>query len=432
MTLSVIGIVFVLSVFYWSSKLKKIKKNNQDNIAYSQFTDRALKAMRVGNYQVALNNFNKAYRLSPKDQNLFIEMAPLAVQFEGQFSKVQGKLEQFMMNSRDKSFLNYSRNVIGLTHSYRNRHDKALHFYDQIIHVDEKFLPAVVNKTFSLLKLDRPEEAVTFIEKRVKDFPEEPIVYYLYIRSLIEMGLKQDKKSPLKKAFLLGEQFSKKFLEFKQEVLFLITLGKMNLNKEGLDWVQSIEDFLKVDVELTNLHIQNPHIDFQSFNWLDYDFHCKEMQKNIKDIYLSELLKGFCLLKINRVVEGKRIFERLLAKQSRKGFLQALYASALFKLGDGDRAKNVLNFVGQVDQKQIVMEVVLRGCLMAGDVHYAEKIISDGSNEHISMLYSHWGYGAVFSEKNPEKAQVSVNLGLEISPRFIPLLRLRDKHGSSI
>ena len=279
--------------------------------------------MKTGNYQVALKNFNMAYKLSPENSNLFIEMAPLSVQFEGQFSQVQQRLEKFMMDSKDKSFLNYSRNVIGLTHSYRNRHNEALHFYNQIIQMDDGFLPAIVNKTFSLLKLNRPVEAVDFIEKELKKFPEKPIVHYLYVRSLIEMGLKEErdeeKKTILKKAFSMGQQFSKKFLEFKQEVLFLITLGKMKLDERGKEWTISITDFLKVDIELTNLHIQNPHIDFQSFNWVDYNVHCEKMQKNLNnDLYLSQLLKGFCFLKSIVLLRGREFSKNYLPNKVRR------------------------------------------------------------------------------------------------------------------
>ncbi len=420
--------IVITLFFYRSMELKKIKKIEETNAHYNKLSDKALQAIKTGNYQIALKNFNMAYKLSPEDRNLFIEMAPLSVQFEGKSSQVETQLEKFMMDSKDKSFLNYSRNVIGLTHSYRNRHHEALLFYNQITQMDNGFLPAIINKTFSLLKLDRPKEAVEFMEKEIKNFPKEAIVHYLYIRSLMEMGLKEEKEAIIKKAFQLGRQFSEKFLEFKQEVLFLMTLGKMNLDKNEKKWMKSTTDFLKVDIELTNLHKQDPHIDFQSFNWLDYKSHCEKMQENIEDLYLSQLLKGFCLLKINRLVEGKKVFEKLLAKHSQKGILQALYASALFKIGDTTQAKNILNFIDQMDQKQIVVEVTLRGCLLSGDLFCAKKIMNnDDFTKYLSMLYSHWGYSAIFSNEDPEQTQVSVNLGLEISPNFAPLLRLKKK-----
>ena len=108
--------------------------------------------------------------------------------------------------------------------------------------------------------------------------------------------------------------------------------------------------------------------------------------------------------------------------------MQALYASVLFKMGDIGQAKNILNFIGQADQKQSMIEVTLRGCLLSEDIHCAKEIMSNNVfSKYISMLYSHWGYSAVFLREAPEEAQISVNLGLEISPNFAPLLRLKKK-----
>ena len=316
----IIGFI-VLSFFsFWLLEFEKIKKNEETQLEYARLTDIALKAMKVGDYPVALKNFNKAYKLSPEDPNLFIQVAPLVVQFEGQFAQVQENLDRFMSNSKDKSFLNKSKNVIGLIQSYRNRHKEALIFYNEILSVDEKFLPAIVNKAFSLLKLNQPLSAMKFMESKARIFHGEPIVQYLYIRSLIEAGLKEDPKY-LKKAFVLAEKFSKRFFEFKQEVLFLVSFGKMRLDSKSQLWFNSVKDFLKVDIELTNLHLQNPYFDFQSSNWLDYIPYCKEMQENI-DYYFAELLKGFCFLKAGLNLKGKQTFENLIGNHSHKGMLQ--------------------------------------------------------------------------------------------------------------
>ena len=48
-----------------------------------------------------------------------------------------------------------------------------------------------------------------------------------------------------------------------------------------------------------------------------------------------------------------------------------------------------------------------------------------------SMLYSHWSDGVLFLKKDPEKAKTSIQLGLQISPRFIPLLRLKNSYKES-
>ena len=205
----------------------------------------------------------------------------------------------------------------------------------------------------------------------------------------------------------------------------------MKINKDPQFWLGSVKNFLKVDLELTNLHLQNPYFDFQSFNWIDYISYCKEMQKNI-DGYFSELLKGFCFLKTGLNLKGKNTFEKLLGNYSNNGFLQALYADSLFKLNDRGQAKSVFNFLNQVDEKQILIDIILRISLLSRDTQYVQKIInSERFDDLASMLYSHWSDGFLFLKKEPEKARTSVQLGLQVSPRFTPLLRLKNNDKKS-
>ena len=188
-----------------------------------------------------------------------------------------------------------------------------------------------------------------------------------------------------------------------------------------------ITRFLQVDIDLTKLHVHNTLIDFQSFNWIDYfNKHCKVFDAGLDD-YHKKMLQGFCLLKVNRPLESKKIFEELMSQNNDDGVLQALYASTLLMLNNISQAKNALGFINQIEKKKPVVETILRGCLKAGDLNCGEAIFRGRHAKHISLLYSHWGNSEVNFAKNRRKAKSSVVLGLEISPNFAPLLKIKRK-----
>ena len=72
---------------YFMYQFKQSQSMEEKNRVYARLTDRAVEALKVGEYQKALKNFSMAYNLSPQDINLLIEMAPLSIQFNGQLQR---------------------------------------------------------------------------------------------------------------------------------------------------------------------------------------------------------------------------------------------------------------------------------------------------------------------------------------------------------
>lgn len=420
------SLIVVAGIGYLVYQFKETKLIEQKISAYGQLTDNAIHSLKVGEYQKALKNFSLAYNISPNDPNLVIEMAPLSVQFDGQFSKSQVMLETLLASHNTREYATRAKNTIGLAHSYRTQYQDALSSYDQVIKLDDQFVPALINKAYILIKLKKPDEAVDIMKKVVNDNPDEPMAHYFYVRSLVEEGLKSGSAVYFDEALSVSSQFAQRFSDLKQEVLFLNVIAKANLGANPTELNGLVKDMLMVDTELTNFHVHDTLIDFQIFNWLDYYPHCEKLMSRL-DAYTGPLFKGFCFLKINRTMEAKKIFESLLSQQNDDGILQALYAAALLKLNDLSQAKNSLGFINQVDEKQPVVETILRGCLAAGDLPCGEAIFKGQNSKHISLLYSHWGNSEINFDRDKRKAKKSIQLGLEISPKFAPLLKLSHK-----
>lgn len=411
---------------YLVYEFKQTRLIEQKISAYDQLTDVAIDSLKVGEYQKALKNFTMAYNISPQDANLLLEMAPLSIQFDGQFDQTQAMLENMLVSHHQKSIIRLARNIIGLSYSYRQQFAEALASYDQALEISADYFPAQLNKAFVLMKLGRYDQAVRLMKKVVIDNPDEPIAHYFYIRSLAEKGIASKDPAILKETLSVSDQYAQKFADFRQEVLFLIAIVHSQLEATPERMMKLIDNFMKVDLELTKLHVHDSHVDFQSFNWLDFFQYCNQLEQGLPD-YNMKMLKGFCYLKVNRPLDAKRIFEELMSQKNNDGILQALYSSTLLSLKDVSQAKNALGFINQIDLKQPVVETILRGCLKAGDLACGEAIFRGKHAKYISLLYSHWGNSEIHFAKDRKKAKTSVVLGLQISPNFAPLLKLKRK-----
>ena len=180
---------------------------------YDQLTDGALRAIKLGEYQTALKHFNQAYSISPNDPNLIIEMTPLSVQFDGQFSQAKLLVEKVLSKSPQKTFTKHGRNVIGLSYAYQGKYQDAVTSYEKVLSLDDQFLPAHINKAYSLIKLGRTQDAVVHMRMVVTEFPNEAIAHYLYIRSLVEHGVAINEVNLFREAISVASQFSQNFAD---------------------------------------------------------------------------------------------------------------------------------------------------------------------------------------------------------------------------
>ncbi len=411
---------------YLVYEFKQSKLIEQKISAFDQFTDAGMENLKVGEYEKALKNFSKAYNISPNDSNLLIEMSPLAIQFGGQFNQVQTNIESMLAKSRQKTINKIGNNIVGLSYSYRGKFAEALANYDEALNFDNQFMPAQLNKAYALMKVQKAEQAVSLMRQVVAENKEKSVAHFFYIRALLELGLKNEDDAILSEVLSVADQFAQRHYDFKQEVAFLVAIANSKLDSEPENLLKHVKNFLKIDFELTNLHVHDPLIDFQGFNWLDFIPMCNKLASGLGDFH-SKLLNGFCLLKVRRTIEAKNIFEDLLSQQNEDGILQALYASSLLKLEELSQAKNSLGFLSQMDQQKPLIETILRGCLVAGDMNCGRAIFKGQHSKHLSLLYSHWGNASLLLKDNRSESRASIREGLGQSPNFAPLLKMQKK-----
>ena len=402
---------------------KQTKRVEVNTSNFDDYTDQGLIHLKVGQYREALSFFTKAYEISPNDPNLILEMSPLLVQFDGQFGQVQVMIENLLATQYQKEFMKRGKNIVGMSLSYRGQYEDAIGEYDKSLNIDDQYYSALVNKGFALLKIGKGKDALPVLQKAIQVSPREALARYLLTRGLIQEGFRTKNKQYFSEALSTSNGHEQNFTDFRQEVLFLAAVAKMEIGVSKVDLAAAVRRFLSVDTELTSLHVHNVEHDFQSFSWHDYSELCKGLAQKL-DQYTGSMLLGFCQLKMDDVVAAKSTFEPLLSQKKSDGGLQALYVSSLFLLEDTAQAKNTINFVSKVDRVKPLVQSLVRGCLTFGDIECVESIMKSPYASKLSLLYSHWSLAEINISKDKVKAKASVRQGLNISPTFSPLLKL--------
>jgi tetratricopeptide (TPR) repeat protein len=421
MTFIVIMVGAAGMLLFEAKKAKTVEKNISN---FDKYTDQGLIHLKIGQYKEALSFFNSAYEISPDDPNLILEMSPLLIQFDGQFGQVQVMIENLLATRHQKEFMKKGKNIVGMSLSYRARYNDALDELNKSLSFDDQYYPSLVNKGYVLLKLGKSGEAIKVLEKAVKVSPREALARYLLTRGYIQEGFRTGKKQYFSEALSTSNEYAQQFSDFRQEVLFLVAVAKMELNSPLPELTAAVRRFLEVDTELTAMHVHNVEYDFQSFNWLDYSELCKGLAQKL-DQFNSAMLQGFCELKTGNITTAKTSFERILSQNKNDGGLQALYVSTLFLLNNVAQAKNSINFIAQVDKPKPLVQSLLRGCLVAKDLVCVEKIMKSPYAKQLSLLYSYWSIAELNHGQSVQKTQKSISQGLNLSPSFAPLLKLR-------
>ena len=412
---------------YLVYEFRQTKLIEQKISAFAQLTDKALDYMRVGEYQKSLRSFNLAHSISPNDPNLLVEMSPLSVQLGGQWNETRDRMVRLLAINKQKTIRKKAYNIIGLAYSYEGRLSEALTSFNNSLRVDSHYVPAILNKAFTLMRLKKADEASSLLLQTVNENRENSLARFLYIRSLLNRGSAAENTNAFREVILAGEQYLERFPDFRQEVLFVIALAKLAIGVPVEELVGVTRALLSVDLELTNLHVHDPDVDFQIFGWSNFSVYCNRLAGSLP-AYESKLVAGFCQLKIGQMAKAKITFDSLLSKYSGDGVLQALKASTLLRMNDLSQAKNALSILNQVQEKNPLVEAILRGCLAKEDLNCARSIFAGEHANLISPLYQTWGKAAVSYKQSRSQAKSFIDRGLSLSPDFGPLLKIRKRY----
>lgn len=390
----------------------------QEADKFLTYVDRGLILKREGKWYEALSEFKKAYQLNHQDADLIFEMAPLLIQLENQSLATRGYLEKVMKTQYKKEYLALGNNLLGLTYAYEDQKARALEFYNKALKQQNDYLPALINKGFTLALADKFTQAKNQFSQTTQFNQQSAIAYLYLIETYILEGTKTGNSTAFENAYKLAGQAARRFYDGQQEALMFQAYAALKLGKERNHVANLIEKALSVDPEQTNEHLHSPLIDWRGLKWGYFAFVCDSLASVVKQDTLA-MLKFVCTYRSYSEIKAQKEVESWMRRSPKSPEPHIAHAIFWYRMRDYKKAQLSLNLAQSLGASgQLYLQILIKVCGQLNDEACLKK--AAGEVAAASPLH-HYLALAMIGENDQAIAQ-----GLRESKNYLPILNLRQ------
>jgi len=408
------------------------QRNNLAKPADKAFvhTDEAEKALDQGDFGRALSEFRAAAQFRSGDPEIVMSTAALEMFFDNDISQQIANVEASIMENRLASS-EKGKVIMGMGYSLLGKHKKGKKYFQQALKIQNSYFPAWTNLGYSQLMLKEYEQSVKSFTKAMQLSGQDGYyARFLLLKAQLEMGIHSQEEAIFMQVIEGAEYYQSrlKAYHFRQEVLFLKAVAKMQLGVSDSELLSAVKAFLSVDPQLVNLHGLASIWNHKSVSWDSFDGHCNNLANAMSDKYRS-LVSSFCAIKNGESLQAKNKLERILEKNPRDGLaIGLLMAIQLDKeeIGADDFAK-LLEKAKKASDQNLPAGIAMRACLqeMTPNIDCGNQMVVL-FEKSISPLYRTWFNIEKFKNVKRTLAQQSLGDGVDLSHRFIPFMKLKQ------
>lgn len=385
-----------IAVFYFVSKNLKKPLNTEDLL-------KARQAWNIGQYELALSFFKKSSLQNPQD---IISLSSLMVQLEDDVYSARKELEKI------KKGPSFPRMILleGMIQLKDQNWLQAENLFDQA-QMEEPLL-ALLNKAILKIKMQKKEEGVEILNQILSQFSLDPVLKnsVLFLKALY-----QDSNEEL-------ENLAKQRRDYSQEASLLLLYRS-----------EDVEDFiwnvLDRDPDLTFNH----RYDILSYNPFDLwegvllD-HCSSIFKRSPENSYFIALYSFCLAQAHLSDQALELIEKAVSQSPKDSLIQAIYGFILRKNNLDEKSFLPIELsVGFNQGGQLILPFILqaRVCERKRDWKCAKEYWNKVKDKDPYSLSAQAGLALVlYNQGKKEQAKKKIQQGLNLSPHYIPFLRL--------
>ena len=206
------------------------------------FSGQGVTYLGLQEYEKSLSAFDEAKKIKPNEPDIWLKKA-IALRYLNRPEEAE-ELYKEALNVYNSVTKKQENNPIlwtdrGFVLQQLNRQQEALESYEQALAVDEEFYEALLGKANTLVVLQKPEEALSTLEKAAEIRPKDYQVWYTQ-GTILEQVLKrhQEALNALNKATELNPQFT---LAWLNQGLALIALERYEEALIALDKAKDLE-----------------------------------------------------------------------------------------------------------------------------------------------------------------------------------------------
>lgn len=338
--LAVVG--FVLFKQYVAQPIRQ-------HIAKVDHLEMGKEAIQLGNYPKALEHLKKAFEFNSRQPEIYIFLAPLLLQVEGQTLQAKRLLTE-LIKSRPSEVDVRAATAMAIAHMMDFEWQRAEIQLSEAISHQENYSPAWVN--WGLLALEKSEwsAARERLAKGIYYGERDGAAYLMLAEAFVQQWQTQNNAELLKEAKSYLVKFIEKNSDYKQEARFFVVYLDLLMGQNVEE--RQLTQILDMDPSHTDLHRKNLFIRRERAGWKALNPYCQQLYRKTQHIPRGRAWLAYCLLRGGNKDEAKTAIDDAVAQAPKDPLIQAVYAYILQELNLEGQASVALGRALEFDRKR--------------------------------------------------------------------------------
>lgn len=421
-------ILICLSISY--VVFNRLIVNPKEEMALNnQAKENAFYYLELGSYDQALREFKSAHELAPEDLSIYLPLALLSIQIDGQTLLGRRLLNRILSEgTRDRE---RALNALGLADLFDNKINSSETNFNSALEINPLYTSAVVNLGAVALKREDYPRANNHLQLAVKDGSREGPEHLMLTASLLSRYENEKSESYLLTALEHVEDYLRRTQEPMRELLVAsIYLNHLLGRHDVIEF--KVDQFLDLDPRASSFKKRNIEIYTGLIGWSEILDWCAE---SISDRPLTARLNAFegaCLFEAGQRAEAVRKLSSATVQSPRDPLVQSMFGYVQIETGLYEAGQVAVERALDFDiEKRYQSPRInqIRLCKSRGDqacaLMYAQELRSINERSLVAITEQ----ARVHLENHQlGEAKKLIDEGKRFSSQYIPLLEVEKKY----
>lgn len=426
---TVVVITLSLSVIIFRKQVVQPIRNKS---AYEENIATAMDALESGEYQVALDNFKKAYAIDPKDKSIYLYLGILQIQIENQSLSGRNLLEKLVEDGGFELKRVYT--GIGLSYLKENDLTSAELQFAKALEVDDSFRPAIINIGAAAIMGDHLDKAEKYLLRAIREDGPDGAEVLMLVELHMNAFRASKELSHLEAALRFLHEYRKQSTVYRIEMAIADAYISV-LRGDNSKAYKDIDKILDMDFIESGSHRMNLFVFRDLISWSKVSQWCLRQTENLEPNSHVVAFEGICLLMAGDIPSATRKIDDALAQTPKDPLVLSAYGMLLQNVNAMDRMSVVIDKAIENDsQAKYRQPMRLKAwlCQTNGDFECAQKYWGQLLNLNPDSLSALAGVTqSELHNKNVKAAKELLVRGLNISNSYRPLFKLNKSISQS-
>lgn len=418
----VLFILLSLGSYIWWMQMQQVKKSTSPD-AQHDLVYKANESLRIGEFARATQYFSKILAISPGDIEANLSLAMLLVMQERQTVEARRILQKLNENQLPPKDQIRWRTISALISISDGDWSEAANQIQSALKIDPNYEPALLNLGTIQHQRGNFEQARATFQKVTKSKEFAHLGQILSLRTLLDRAEKNDvSKSSLVDAGAQLMRLGREFTDFRQEAFYLASYAYLLAGDNDQAQIAA-EKALDIDPRLTDQHWHSQLVSLRLLEWTGLATFCPKIVGINSSLARLRAFNGFCKAKMGRWIEARRDFEEAIVMNDRDSLTRGIFAAFLVENDRQIEARSTL-LINPNERFDLPLIVSARVCDKEEDPDCASEYWQQLLKLNSASLPALVGMAEELTAYRPAEAHMYLQKAVQISPHYIPLLKI--------